>query len=204
MTPIGIDGSERSRTSPGPNSRDSNISTVTEQIVSAGGTALAFPVNVRHQSSVKALFDKVVETWGSLDVLIYNAGAIWWGSVEETDWKRFKLMQEVNVEGKQCPLYEHERRKLADKHSGLYASIQASLLHWKKCSWNARVIVVSPPIYSRFFRGKTAYSMGKLELFAVNIHGSNDTECRESWHERSHKGSLNGLDSRRKDRYGYN
>ncbi|KKY28074.1 putative short chain dehydrogenase [Phaeomoniella chlamydospora] len=164
VTPIGIDGSERSRTSPGPNSRDSNISTVTEQIVSAGGTALAFPVNVRHQSSVKALFDKVVETWGSLDVLIYNAGAIWWGSVEETDWKRFKLMQEVNVEGKQCPLYEHERRKLADKHSGLYASIQASLLHWKKCSWNARVIVVSPPIYSRFFRGKTAYSMGKVGM----------------------------------------
>ena len=28
----------------------------------------------------------------------------------------------------------------------------------------ARVIVVSPPIYSRFFRGKTAYAMGKVGM----------------------------------------
>lgn len=29
---------------------------------------------------------------------------------------------------------------------------------------NARIIVVSPPIYSRFFRGKTAYAMGKVGM----------------------------------------
>ncbi|KAG0652381.1 hydroxysteroid dehydrogenase 2 [Hyphodiscus hymeniophilus] len=31
-------------------------------------------------------------------------------------------------------------------------------------AWKARIIVVSPPIYSRFFRGKTAYAMGKVGM----------------------------------------
>lgn len=47
---------------------------------------------------------------------------------------------------------------------GLYGTIQACLPHWKHAGWKARIIVVSPPIYSRFFRGKTAYAMGKVGM----------------------------------------
>jgi NAD(P)-dependent dehydrogenase (short-subunit alcohol dehydrogenase family) len=47
---------------------------------------------------------------------------------------------------------------------GLYAAISASLPHFEKQNWRARIIVVSPPIYSRFFRGKTAYAMGKIGM----------------------------------------
>lgn len=86
-----------------------------------------------------------MEIYGRLDVLIYNSGAIWWASVENTPFKRFQLMQRVNIEG-------------------LYATVQASLPHFKKNGWKGRIIVVSPPIYSRFFRGKTAYSMGKVGM----------------------------------------
>ena len=42
--------------------------------------------------------------------------------------------------------------------------MQASLPHFKKQGWKARIIVVSPPIYSRFFRGKTAYAIGKVGM----------------------------------------
>lgn len=59
--------------------------------------------------------------------------------------RRFRLMQQVNVEG-------------------LYAAVQAALPYFAKGGWRARVIVVSPPIYSRFFRGKTAYAMGKVGM----------------------------------------
>jgi NAD(P)-dependent dehydrogenase (short-subunit alcohol dehydrogenase family) len=59
--------------------------------------------------------------------------------------KRFQLMQRVNPEG-------------------LYGTIQACLPHFKQNGWKARIIVVSPPIYSRFFRGKTAYAMGKVGM----------------------------------------
>ncbi|TPX08808.1 uncharacterized protein E0L32_009748 [Thyridium curvatum] len=55
------------------------------------------------------------------------------------------LMQGVNVEG-------------------LYATVQAALPHFARNGWSGRIIVVSPPIYSRFFRGKTAYAMGKVGM----------------------------------------
>lgn len=83
--------------------------------------------------------------YGRIDVLIYNSGAIWWSSVAGTPYKRYKLLQAVNTDG-------------------LYAAIQASLPVFEKQGWKGRVIVVSPPIYSRFFRGKTAYAMAKVSM----------------------------------------
>lgn len=47
---------------------------------------------------------------------------------------------------------------------GLYGTVQACLPHFENNGWKGRVIVVSPPIYSRFFRGKTAYAMGKVGM----------------------------------------
>lgn len=96
-------------------------------------------------------------------MLVYNSGAIWWASVEDTPMKRFQLMQRVNAEG-------------------LYAAVQCALPHLKRAGVTSsregsssrgstgvgkprgRIVVVSPPIYSRFFRGKTAYAMGKVGM----------------------------------------
>lgn len=47
---------------------------------------------------------------------------------------------------------------------GLYAAIQHALPVFEKQGWKGRIVVVSPPIYSRFFRGKTAYAMGKVAM----------------------------------------
>lgn len=91
------------------------------------------------------MVDETVKAYGRLDVIVYNSGAIWWASVENTPMKRFQLMQRVNPEG-------------------LYGTIQAALPYFKRNGWKGRVIVVSPPIYSRFFRGKTAYAMGKIGM----------------------------------------
>lgn len=86
---------------------------------------------------------------------MYNSGAIYWAPVAKTPMKRFQLMQRVNVEG-------------------LYGVVQEALPHLKRttgaCSagvggkQSRRIIVVCPPIYSRFFRGKTAYAMGKVGM----------------------------------------
>ena len=84
------------------------------------------------------------QRYGRLDVLIYSSGAVWWASVEDTPVKRYQLMQRVNADG-------------------LYGAVQAALPHLKKRG-AGRIIVVSPPIYSRFFRGKTAYAMGKVAM----------------------------------------
>lgn len=65
--------------------------------------------------------------------------------MENTPMKRFQLMQRINPEG-------------------LYGTIQACLPYFKQNGWRGRVIVVCPPIYSRFFRGKTTYAMGKVGM----------------------------------------
>ncbi|TVY36206.1 Hydroxysteroid dehydrogenase-like protein [Lachnellula occidentalis] len=130
---------------PDPNSQQSTVSTVEREIKEAGGQATAIAVDTRDFESLQRMVDETVKLYGHIDVLVYNSGAIWWASVEKTPMKRFQLMQRINVEG-------------------LYGTIQAALPHFKNQSWKARIIVVSPPIYSRFFRGKTAYAMGKIGM----------------------------------------
>ncbi|KAF7543057.1 hypothetical protein G7Z17_g11050 [Cylindrodendrum hubeiense] len=127
---------------PNPNSPASTITTVAREILSAGHDATAVQVDVRSPESIKALVSKTLSTYGRIDVLVYNSGAIFWASVPSTPLKRFQLMQRVNPEG-------------------LYATIEATLPHLRP---SGRIIVVSPPIYSRFFRGKTAYAMGKIGM----------------------------------------
>jgi NAD(P)-dependent dehydrogenase (short-subunit alcohol dehydrogenase family) len=130
---------------PDPNSPQSTISTVEREIREAGGQATAIACDTRDYASIQHMVDQTVLKYGRLDVLIYNSGAIWWSSVENTPMKRFQLMQRVNVEG-------------------LYGTVQAALPHFNANGWSGRIIVVSPPIYSRFFRGKTAYAMGKVGM----------------------------------------
>jgi NAD(P)-dependent dehydrogenase (short-subunit alcohol dehydrogenase family) len=84
---------------PDPSSPQSTIDTVVREIKEAGGDGLALGVDVRDFGSVTKLVDETVRLLGSLDVLVYNSGAIWWASVEETEMKRFQLMQRVNPEG---------------------------------------------------------------------------------------------------------
>ncbi|KAF2709544.1 NAD(P)-binding protein [Pleomassaria siparia CBS 279.74] len=139
------DASKVSPFPPDPNSSASTISTVEREIRSAGYEATAIAVDTRDYVSIQAMMDQTVSVYGGLDVLIYNSGAIWWASVEKTPMKRFQLMQRVNVEG-------------------LYGVVQAALPLFEKNAWKGRVVVVSPPIYSRFFRGKTAYAVGKVGM----------------------------------------
>ncbi|KAJ5510993.1 Short-chain dehydrogenase/reductase SDR [Penicillium expansum] len=130
---------------PDPNSSQSTINTVEREIHEAGGHAATVTVDVRDAAQIQHAVEETVRVFGKLDVLVYNSGAIWWSSVENTPLKRFKLMQQVNPEG-------------------LYATVQVALPFFEKAGWKGRIVVVSPPIYSRFFRGKTAYAMGKVGM----------------------------------------
>ncbi|KAK7526669.1 putative Hydroxysteroid dehydrogenase-like protein 2 [Phyllosticta citriasiana] len=130
---------------PDSNSSLSTSNTVAREIHEAGGEAVAIVADTRDPDAVKNMVDKAVAVFGRLDVLVYNSGAIWWASVENTPFKRYRLMQQVNVEG-------------------LYSTVQAALPRFKNQGWKGRIVVVSPPIYSRFFRGKTAYAMGKVAM----------------------------------------
>jgi NAD(P)-dependent dehydrogenase (short-subunit alcohol dehydrogenase family) len=109
-------------------------------------------VDTRDYENVQDMVKSTMQKYGRLDVLVYNSGAIWWSSVEKTPMKRFRLMQQVNPEG-------------------LYGTVQACLPEFYKTGENGkgRIIVISPPIYSRFLRGKTAYAMGKWGMSALTM-----------------------------------
>jgi NAD(P)-dependent dehydrogenase (short-subunit alcohol dehydrogenase family) len=139
--------SVRGFTPPDPNSRESTIHTVCAEINILAPSSLVtpIPVDVRSPSSIQSLIDQAIAIHSRIDVLVYNAGAIHWGTVASTPLKRFNLLQQINP-------------------NGLYATIQKCLPCFEKQGWRAKVIVVCPPIYQRFFRGKVGYAMGKVGM----------------------------------------
>ncbi len=45
-----------------------------DQIQASGGEAIAVQADVSQEDQVIAMFQRVIETWGSLDILVNNAG----------------------------------------------------------------------------------------------------------------------------------
>ncbi|RMZ17538.1 hypothetical protein D0860_00391 [Hortaea werneckii] len=80
-------------------------------------------------------------------------------NVEKTPMKRFQLMQRINPEG-------------------FYGCVQACLpyMYQNGGKGKGRIVVVSPPIYRRFLKGKTAYAMGKWAMSALTMGLSVDFE----------------------------
>ncbi|MGB5437846.1 MAG: SDR family oxidoreductase [Maribacter sp.] len=70
-----------------------------EQIKNSGGTAIAFKADVSKREQVTALFDKAIEHYGRVDVLINNAGIMITKLLNETSEDDFIKQFDVNVKG---------------------------------------------------------------------------------------------------------
>ena len=66
-----------------------------------GGAALAVKCDVTDAASVRAAFDKVVETFGGVDIVVSNAGAAWQGRIGEVDEDVLRKSFELNFYGHQ-------------------------------------------------------------------------------------------------------
>jgi citronellol/citronellal dehydrogenase len=73
------------------------LAEVQKEITDRGGKAFVQPTDVREDDQIRALVDRTVTELGGLDILINNAGALFWGAVENTPAKRFDLVMDVNV-----------------------------------------------------------------------------------------------------------
>lgn len=127
-----------------------SIHSVVDEIVKSGGEAVPIQCNVRKEEDIEKAVQQCINVFGGLDLAVYNAGAIMWKKVIDTPLKNFDLMQEVNVRG-------------------AYTMLQCVLPHFLQKN-SGRIILVSPPIYNRFFKGKTPYSVGKVGM-TVLVHG---------------------------------
>ncbi|HLH97978.1 MAG TPA: bifunctional aldolase/short-chain dehydrogenase [Xanthobacteraceae bacterium] len=68
---------------------------------SIGGNALALRCDVTEATSVRAAFDRVVETFGGVDIAISNAGAAWQGRIGEVEEEVLRKSFELNFYGHQ-------------------------------------------------------------------------------------------------------
>jgi citronellol/citronellal dehydrogenase len=53
-----------------------------------GVEALPIQCDVREDSQVEAMVQRVIDKWGRIDILVNNAGALWWKKMVDTPMKR--------------------------------------------------------------------------------------------------------------------
>lgn len=78
---------------------ESALSELTATITSRGGNALPVPTDVTDQSAVRTLMGRTVEQFGSIDVLINNAGTNYISSLMLSNDTRWKQIFDTNVFG---------------------------------------------------------------------------------------------------------
>ena len=72
---------------------------VVAEIAAAGGKAVAVRADIRSKAQVDALIAATVETFGSLDIVVNNAGMYQFAKVEETTEALYRQQFDLNVLG---------------------------------------------------------------------------------------------------------
>jgi glucose 1-dehydrogenase len=72
---------------------------VVHDIEGAGGTALAVRADVSKEDQVRAMFGQMVEAWGSVDILVANAGLQKDAPFHEMSLRDWQLVLDVNLTG---------------------------------------------------------------------------------------------------------
>jgi len=88
---------------------NATVNTITEN----GGAAIAVKADVSQRDQVTNLFDKAIETYGKVDVLVNNAGIMYNKLLKDNTQEDFSNLFNVNVRGIFNTLQEAESR-LAD------------------------------------------------------------------------------------------
>jgi citronellol/citronellal dehydrogenase len=122
------------------------IHTSADEVVAAGGQALAIRLDVRDEHAVQAAVQQAAERFGGIDILVNNASAIMLKGTQALPMRRFDLMFNVNVRGS-------------------FAMSQACI-PWLLKSDNPHVLNLAPPLNMnpRWFKDHVAYTMSKYGM----------------------------------------
>lgn len=122
------------------------IFSAAQEVEAAGGKALAVQVDIRHEEQVQTAVQQAVDRFGGIDVLINNASAIQLTPTEQTETKRFDLMQSINVRG-------------------TFLMGKYCIPHLRKGN-NPHIITLSPPINlnPKWLGGHIAYTITKYSM----------------------------------------
>ena len=122
------------------------ILTVAEEVMQAGGQALAIQLDVRDEQEIQAAVVQTVEKFGGIDVLVNNASAISMTSTLETTPKRLDLMWDVNMRA-------------------TFLVSQACIPYLKQAD-NPHILTLAPPLNldAKWFAPHLAYTISKYGM----------------------------------------
>ncbi len=122
------------------------IHSVAEEVVAAGGQALAIQLDVRDEQAIHDAVEKAAAHFGGIDVLVNNASAINLTPTLQTPAKRLDLMWDVNMRA-------------------TFLASQACIPHLRKAS-NPHILTMSPPLNleAKWFAPHVAYTISKFGM----------------------------------------
>jgi NAD(P)-dependent dehydrogenase (short-subunit alcohol dehydrogenase family) len=132
------------------------IYSAAKEVEEAGGKALALQLDIRYEEQIKEAVEKAANTFGGIDVLINNASAIQLSNTEQTEAKRFDLMNSINVRG-------------------TFFMTRNCLPYLKKGN-NPHILTLSPPLNMdlKWFKNHVAYTITKYNMSMMALGWSQE------------------------------
>ena len=149
------------------------IHSVAEEVMRAGGQALAIQLDVRDERAILAAVTQTVDRFGGIDILVNNASAISLTDTLATPAQRLDLMWDVNMRA-------------------TFLLSQACIPHLRHAA-NPHILTFSPPLNfdAKWFAPHLAYSMSKFGMslctlgmareFAADGSGFNGIAVNSLW-----------------------
>jgi len=83
-----------------------------------GDRVIGVPIDVTDKESVTRGFEKIVQAWGGVDIVVVNAGIPLVANLKDIDLEAFRKLEKVNVEGTLLTLAEAARLFIAQGIGG--------------------------------------------------------------------------------------
>ncbi len=127
-----------------------SIFTVASEVEALGAQALPLQVDVRDDNQLESMARQTRQRFGRIDLLLNNAGALFWQPLLDTPPKRFDLVMAVNVRA-------------------AFLACRA-VLPAMRAQGQGHIINLSPPLDLAMVPGRIAYSISKLGMTLLT-HG---------------------------------
>jgi citronellol/citronellal dehydrogenase len=126
-----------------------SIFSVAAEAEALGAEALPVQVDVRDEGQVEAMAARALERFGRIDVLVNNAGAMFWQPLMKTPAKRFDLVMAVNARA-------------------AFLCCQKVIPSMAGRRWG-HIINMSPPMDLGIVPGRIAYAISKLGMTMLTL-----------------------------------
>lgn len=121
-----------------------SIHSVAQEVQAIGAQALPVQVDVRDEAQIDAMVARTLDHFGRIDLLVNNAGALFWQPLLDTPAKKFDLVMAVNARA-------------------AVLCARAVLPSMIKQRWG-HIVNMSPPLDLAMVPGRIAYSISKLGM----------------------------------------